>query len=156
MNGRGPAGDAAGGIGGPPNGDWLTLGRAVLASQPFSQLLGAALVHLAPGEAELHLPLRPALLQQGGFVPGGVLGYAADNTLTFAGGTRLGADVVTAEYKISMLRPARGRLLVARASTLHAGRTQAVCRCDLYVVDDADTQRLCATALGTIVRSVGS
>lgn len=139
----------------PADGDWLTLGRAVLAAQPFSQLLGARLVHLAPGEAELHVPLKPSHLQQGGMAHGGLLGYAADNTLTFAGGTRLGADVVTAEYKICLLRPAIGRTLVARATTLHAGRSQAVCRCDLFVLDDTDTSQLCATALGTIVRSGG-
>lgn len=139
----------------PADGDWLTLGRAVLAAQPFSQLLGARLVHLAPGEAELHVPLGPTHLQQGGIAHGGVLGYAADNTLTFAGGTRLGADVVTAEYKICLLRPAIGRTLVARATTLHAGRSQAVCRCDLFVLDDSDAPQLCATALGTIVRSGG-
>ena len=139
----------------PADGDWLTLGRTVLAAQPFSQLLGAKLVHLAPGEAELHVPLKPTHLQQGGVAHGGVLGYAADNTLTFAGGTRLGADVVTAEYKICLLRPAIGRTLVARAAALHAGRSQAVCRCDLFVVDDAGNSQLCATALGTIVRSGG-
>jgi uncharacterized protein (TIGR00369 family) len=139
----------------PASGDWLTLGRTVLAAQPFSQLLGARLMHLAPGEAELHVPLRPAHLQQGGMAHGGVLGYAADNTLTFAGGTRLGADVVTAEYKICLLRPASGSTLVARAAALHAGRSQAVCRCDLFVLDDSGASQLCATALGTIVRSGG-
>jgi len=139
----------------PADGDWLTLGRTVLAAQPFSLLLGARLVHLAPGEAELHVPLKPTHLQQGGVAHGGVLGYAADNTLTFAGGTRLGADVVTAEYKICLLRPASGSTLVARASALHAGRSQAVCRCDLFVLDDTGASRLCATALGTIVRSGG-
>jgi uncharacterized protein (TIGR00369 family) len=146
---------AAGGGFAPPDGDWLQLGRAVLAAQPFSQLLGATLVHLAPGEAELHVPLRPTHLQQGGVAHGGVLGYAADNTLSFAGGTRLGADVVTAEYKICLIRPAIGRLLMARASALHSGRTQAVCRCDLFCVDSSETRLLCATALGTIVRAGG-
>ena len=143
----------------PADGDWLALGRAVLAAQPFSQWLGARLVHLAPGEAELQVPLRPVHLQQGGMAHGGVLDYAADNTLSFAGGTRLGADVVTAEYKICLLRPAIGRTLVARATTLHAGRSQAVCRCDLFVVGadsaEGDVPALCATALGTIVRSGG-
>lgn len=139
----------------PADGDWLALGRAVLAAQPFSQLMGARLVHLAPGEAELHLPLRPVHLQQGGMAHGGVLAYAADNTLTFAGGTRLGADVVTAEYKICLLRPAIGRTLVARATALHVGRSQAVCRCDLFIVDDRSEAGLCATALGTIVRAGG-
>lgn len=148
-------GSAAGGGLAPPGGDWLQLGRAVLAAQPFSQWLGATLVYLSPGEAELHVPLRPEFLQQGGVVHGGVLGYAADNTLSFAGGTRLGADVVTAEYKICLVRPATGRLLVARASALHAGRTQAVCRCDLFTLDASESRLLCATALGTIVRTGG-
>ena len=136
----------------PSDGDWLALARAVLAAQPFSRLLGATLVRLAPGEAELHVPLRPEHLQQGGMAHGGVLGYAADNTLSFAGGTRLGADVLTAEYKICLLRPAIGRTLVARAAALHAGRSQAVCRCDLFVLGEGDLPFLCATALGTIVR----
>jgi uncharacterized protein (TIGR00369 family) len=139
----------------PADGDWLTLGRAVLAAQPFSQLLGARLVHLAPGEAELHVPLLPTHLQQGGMTHGGVLGYAADNTLSFAGGTRLGADVVTAECKICLLRPAIGHTMVARAVALHAGRLQAVCRCDLFVTVDGREPELCATALGTIVRVAG-
>lgn len=134
---------------------WLTLGRTVLAAQPFSQLLGAELVHLAPGEAVLHVPLRPTHLQQNGIAHGGLLAYAADNALTFAGGTSLGADVVTAEYKISLLRPATGGKLVARATTLHAGRSQAVCRCDLYAVDPGGAPELCATALGTIARVGG-
>lgn len=138
----------------PVDGDWLALGRTVLAAQPFSQLLGARLMHLAPGEAELHVPLKPSHLQQGGMAHGGVLGYAADNSLTFAGGTRLGADVVTAEYKICLLRPAVGRTLLARATALYAGRSQAVCRCDLLVIDEGEPI-LCATALGTIVRSGG-
>jgi uncharacterized protein (TIGR00369 family) len=139
----------------PADGDWLTLGRAVLAAQPFSQLIGARLVHLALGEAELQVPLRPVHRQQGGMAHGGVLAYAADNAITFAGGTRLGADVVTAEYKICLLRPADGSTLVARATALHAGRSQAVCRCDLFTVDDQGESGLCATALGTIVRAGG-
>jgi uncharacterized protein (TIGR00369 family) len=125
-------------------------GRAALQAQPFSVMLGAHLQRLGPGEAELRLVLRPELLQQNGFAHGGVLCYLADNALTFAGGSLLGASVVTAEFKINFLRPAVGDELVARATTLHAGRNLAVCRCDIFVQVGHGSPQLCATAQGTI------
>ena len=130
--------------------DLLAHGRDVLASQPFSGVVGAELDVLEPGSAQLSLPLAPHLLQQDGFVHGGVLAYLADNALTFAGGAALGPAVVTSEYKINYVRPAMGRQLVARASVVHAGRSQAVCRCDVYAVDAAGVEKLCAIAQGTI------
>jgi uncharacterized protein (TIGR00369 family) len=82
-------------------------------------------------------------------VHGGVLSYLADNALTFAGGSLLGPAIVTSEYKINYLRPAMGERLIARATVLHAGKHQAVCRCDISVVN-ADKETLCAAAQGTI------
>lgn len=124
--------------------------RAVLSAQPFSQLLDAQLLQFDASLATLRIPIRTTLLQQLGFVHGGVLSYAADNALTFAGGSALGARVVTSEFKINYLRPAKGEALIARASVVHAGRTQAVCRCDVYTVAEGQ-ETLCAIAQGTIV-----
>jgi uncharacterized protein (TIGR00369 family) len=129
----------------------LEWGRRVLAEQPFSRLLGAELTRYSPGEAELRIPIRDDLRQQNGFVHGGVVSYAADNALTYAGGSTLGPNVVTSEYKINYVRPAVGDWLVARASVVHSGKTQAVCRCDVYVARDG-RESLCATAQGTIAR----
>lgn len=128
---------------------FLAMGREVLASQPFSQLIGAELVALSPGRCELHVPITEAVKQQHGFVHGGVLSYAADNALTYAGGTALRVPVVTAEFKINYLRPAIGERLVARAEAVHTGKSQAVCRCDVFVVKDGE-EKLCAVAQGTI------
>ena len=100
-----------------PAQDLLTLGRQVLASQPFSVLLGAELVAFSEGLAEIRVPVRPELKQQHGFVHGGVLAYAADNALTFAGGSALGPAVVTSDFKINYLRPANGESIVARIVT---------------------------------------
>jgi uncharacterized protein (TIGR00369 family) len=82
-------------------------------------------------------------------VHGGVISYAADNALTFAGGSVLGTSVTTSEFKINYLRPAIGDFLVARASVIYAGKSQAVCRCDVFVSKD-EKESLCATAQGTI------
>jgi acyl-coenzyme A thioesterase PaaI-like protein len=78
----------------------LELGKQVLASQPFSTLVGAELTAFSVGQVELTIPITPQLKQQHGFVHGGVIGYAADNALTFVGGSVLGPAVVTSEYKI--------------------------------------------------------
>jgi uncharacterized protein (TIGR00369 family) len=130
---------------------FLDMGHQVLASQPFSVLLGAALQTLEPGRCELQVPITGALLQQNGFVHGGVVSYLADNALTFAGGTALRVPVVTAEFKINYLRPATGEHVVARAQAVHVGKTQAVCRCDVFTVTNGQ-EKLCAIAQGTIVR----
>jgi uncharacterized protein (TIGR00369 family) len=133
-------------------GSMLDAGRSVLAAQPFSELMGAELARFEPGEAELRLSLRPQLRQQFGLTHGGVVSYLVDNTLTFAGGSVLGPEVLTAEFKVSYVAPAVGDALVARASVVHQGRRQAVCRCDVFDVTEG-VEALCAAALGTI-RSV--
>lgn len=129
----------------------LQLGKEVLATQPFSVLVGAELTAFAPGLAELTIPIAPRLKQQHGFVHGGVISYAADNALTFVGGTVLGPAVVTSEYKINYVRPAMGTALIARATVIFSGKNQAVCRCEIFVVDEGK-KNLCAVAQGTIAR----
>jgi uncharacterized protein (TIGR00369 family) len=127
----------------------LDLGRQVLRQQPFSNLLGAELTRLEEDCAELQVQLRADLLQQSGFAHGGVVCYLADNALTYAGGLALGSAVVTSEFKINYVRPAIGQRAIARAQVVHAGKRQAVCRCDVFV-RDAGEEKLVATALGTI------
>lgn len=128
----------------------LEIARKTLAAQPFSVLLGARLTAFGDGEAALELDIREELLQHYGFLHGGVLGYAADNTLTFAAGSVLGPRLITAGYSIDYLRPASGEVLRARAHVVRAGRTLAVCRCDLSTADATGTEKLCAVAQGTI------
>jgi acyl-coenzyme A thioesterase PaaI-like protein len=68
----------------------LAHAQQVLASQPFSALLGAQLTVYSEDLVEMRLAIVDNLKQQYGFVHGGVLSFLADNTLTFAGGLRLG------------------------------------------------------------------
>jgi uncharacterized protein (TIGR00369 family) len=127
----------------------LSYGRKVLATQPFSVMLGAQMETFGPGHAEISLPIGASMLQQHGFVHGGVLSYLADNALTFAGGSVLG-DCVTAEYKLNYLRPAKNAdRLLAVATVVGNGKTQAVCRCDVFMLR-GDERSLCAAAQGTI------
>ncbi|MDN3285586.1 PaaI family thioesterase [Streptomyces thermocarboxydus] len=129
----------------------LAAAQHLLDAQPFSRLLGARITAFGDGGATLELDVREDLHQQNGFLHGGVLAYAADNALTFAAGAVLGPSVLTGGFSIQYLRPATGRTLRARATVVHAGRRQAVTRCDLLTVADDTGETLCAVAQGTVL-----
>lgn len=131
--------------------EMIELGRQVLAAQGFSVLLGTELTIFTPELTELRLPIRPELLQQHGRVHGGVISYLADNALTFAGGAALGVGVVTSEFKVNYVAAAQGEMLIARATAVHATKRQAVCRCEVFAVENG-AESLCAVAQGTIAR----
>jgi uncharacterized protein (TIGR00369 family) len=58
--------------------------------------------------------------------------------------------VLTSEFKINYMRPAKDAdRLVAVATVLGSGKTQAVCRCDIFLERDGE-RKLCAAAQGTI------
>lgn len=133
------------------NQDFLETGKQALEAQAFSQLIGAELTVFQPEKVVLEIPIKEELLQQHKFVHGGVISYAADNALTFVGGSVLGPEVLTSEYKINYLRPALGERIIARASVVYAGKRQAVCRCEVYARDAEGEEKLCATSQGTIM-----
>ncbi len=128
----------------------LASARKVLAAQPFSALLGARLTAFGKGAATLELDIREELLQQYGYVHGGVLGYAADNASAFAAGTVAGPRLTTSGLTLDFLRPAKGELLRAHAEVVRAGRTRVVVRCDLTTVDSQGRETLCAVSQGAI------
>ncbi|MDK0523083.1 PaaI family thioesterase [Streptomyces sp. ML-6] len=129
----------------------LPMAQKVLDSQPFSGLVGARITAFGGGAATLEVDIRQELQQQNGFLHGGVLAYAADNSITFAAGTTLGPAVLTGGFSIQYVRPATGRTLVARAEVVHTGRRQAVVRCELFAAGEGGTETLCAVAQGTVL-----
>lgn len=129
--------------------DVTELGKAVMAAQPFSMLIGAELHHLSTGKAEIRIPVRPDHLNHLGTVHGGVIAYLADNSLTYAAASAYGGAVITSEFKINFLKPVKAGVLVARAELLSRGRSQAVVRADILVIE-GDEERLVAAAQGTI------
>ena len=131
----------------------LDQAAAVLAAQPFSTLVGARITAFETGSATLEIPIRDELRQQFGLVHGGVLAYAADNALTFAGGSVLGPNVLTAGLRIDYLRSADGTTLRAVATVTSATARQALCRCEIYSEADDRPPILCAA---TVIASTPS
>jgi acyl-coenzyme A thioesterase PaaI-like protein len=63
-------------------------------------------------------------------------------------------SVLSVEFKINLLAPARGELLVARGQVLKAGRTLFVCRADVFAFRGSE-ESLCATMQQTVMRMTG-
>lgn len=84
-------------------------------------------------------------------IHGGVLGYAADNVLTFAGGSVLGPSVLTSQMTLNYVRGARDGVVRARGVVVHHDARQAVCTAELRMVGPQGEQTLCALAQGTIL-----
>jgi uncharacterized protein (TIGR00369 family) len=100
------------------------------------QLIGARLSQVEPGRCVIELAVRGDLTQQHGFVHGGVVGMIADSAGGYAGFTLMPADasVLTVEYKINMLAPAAGDLLIATGEVLKPGRTLSIVRSEVVAV----------------------
>lgn len=92
----------------------LDSAKAALRSQPFSVLLNAEITSFGPTSVELRVPITDQVKQQHGFVHGGVVSYAADNALTFAGGLELGPAPCPAPY----LRRWRAEMALRQAMAL--------------------------------------
>jgi len=99
-------------------------------------LIGASLDIVEKGASEIRLPYRAELTQQKGFVNGGVIGMIADSAAGYAAYSLMppSASLVTVEYKMNILAPARGAL-VARGKVIKAGRTLTVARAEVYAED---------------------
>jgi uncharacterized protein (TIGR00369 family) len=110
--------------------------RESFSRQKAMALIGASLKSVAPGRVEISLPYRDDLTQQKGFVHGGILGMIADTACGYAAFSLMpaGGSLVTVEYKMNILTPARGAL-VARGQVVRAGRTLTVARGEVYSED---------------------
>jgi uncharacterized protein (TIGR00369 family) len=124
----------------------------VFNQAPFIALLGLRLDSAADGECRTSLALAEKHLQQDGLVHAGVQASVADHTAGTAASTLLqpGQIVLSAEFKINMLRPAKGDTLTCVAKVLKAGSTLIVVESEVYC-GNGDDLRLTAKATVTLV-----
>jgi len=110
--------------------------RASFARQKAMDLIGARLTVVEPGYTEITLPYRPELTQQTAHVHCGILGMIADSACGYAAYSLMPAtsSLVTVEYKINILAPAKGDL-VARGQVIRPGRTLTVARGEIFTAD---------------------
>jgi uncharacterized protein (TIGR00369 family) len=135
---------------------WERRVRESFLRQGLMQHLGAELMAVRMGECEIRVRFRRQLTQQHGYFHAGVTSAIADSASGYAAYSLMPADysVLTVEYKINLVAPAAGDLLIARARVVRSGRTLKICAADVFAVKD-DVENLCATSLSTIMALAG-
>lgn len=123
------------------------------ARQPIMNLIGARLGLVEPGIVEIVLPYRADLTQQHGYLHAGVVATIADSACGYAAYSLMpkGSEVLSVEFKVNLLRPARGETFVARAEVIKAGRTLSVVRADVFAIGTNSERELVATMQGTMM-----
>ena len=136
----------------PQDPDYESRVRSSFDRQQFMHTLGAHLTRVAPGEVEIELPVRDALVQQHGFVHAGALATVADSACGYAALSLMppGAAVLSVEFKINLLAPAAGDRMLARGRVIRAGRTVTVCWGEVTACEGTN-ERLVATMVGTMM-----
>ena len=116
-------------------------------------LIGAELTCVEPGVIEITLPYRADLTQQHGYIHAGVITTIADSACGYAAYTLMppGSDVLAVEFKVNLMRPAKGETFVARAEVVKSGRTLTVVRADVHALT-GDQRELVAIMQGTMMR----
>jgi uncharacterized protein (TIGR00369 family) len=136
----------------PKNPGYRAAATAMFAAQPAMRTLGIVIVRLAPGEAELAMLHSPEFTQQNGFVHAGIVTAGLDNACGVAAFTLMprGADILTVEFKTTLLAPARGERFVFKAEVVKPGRTLTFCEARAFAEHDGKTT-LIATMTGTLM-----
>jgi uncharacterized protein (TIGR00369 family) len=110
--------------------------RDSLERQSFMRLLGAHAPVVEPGHVVIELPFRADLCQQNGYLHAGVVTSVADSACGYAALTLMpaGSDVLSVEFKVNLLSPARGEVFRADARVVQSGRTLTVCQAAVTAV----------------------
>jgi len=125
--------------------------RASFARQTIMATLGATIASVAPGEVVLDLPFRQEHTQQHGFLHAGVVTTVMDSACGYAALTLMdpGAAVLSVEFKVNLLAPARGERFRATGRVVRAGRNVTVVTGEFHVVGAENS--LVAIMTGTMM-----
>ena len=130
--------------------------RDSFARQGAMVTIGASLEDIAPGRVVIALDWAAGLTQQHGFLHAGMVATALDSACGYAGFTLMpaGAGILTIEYKINLLAPAKGRRFRMVGQVIKPGRTVTVTEGRAYAVDDG-REKLIATMGATLMTITG-
>lgn len=122
------------------------------SKQTLLTLFGATLSRIEPGIVEITLPYRADLGQQHGYLHAGVVTAIADSACGYAAYSLMppNSEVLSVEFKVNLLRPAKGEQFVAVAEVVKSGKTLTVVRADVFGIN-SEKRELVATMLATMI-----
>src|SRR5690606_4448497 len=105
-----------------------------------------------PGFCEISVPYSIDISQQHGYFHAGVIGTIADNVAGYASYSLMKStsSILTVEFKLNLLSPADGDLLIGQGHVLKYGRTLTICRSDIFIEKNG-VRKLCAASQSTLI-----
>jgi uncharacterized protein (TIGR00369 family) len=136
----------------PRDPDFRARVAASFARQNAMATLGIALVRVEPGEVEVAFAHHDDLTQQHGFIHAGILATALDTACGYAAFSLMASDaaVLSIEFKINLLAPARGDRFRFVGRVVKPGRTITVCEAQA-ISCSGDESKLVATMTATMM-----
>ena len=130
--------------------------RTSFDKQGMMKTLGATLGMISSGAVEIELRPSPAIAQQHGFVHAGAITAIADNACGFSVLSLMpeGTGVLTTEFKLNLVAPAAGDLIVARGRVVKAGRTLSLTQAEVFAVSEGQ-EKLVALMTATMMNIRG-
>src|SRR2546429_4208463 len=111
--------------------------RSSFARQQVMHTIVASLTLVEPGVIEIELPYSISLTQQHGFIHAGIVASLLDSACGYAAFSLMPMDaaVLSIEFKLNMLAPAKGEMLRVRAEVKRSGQTVTVCTADAWAIE---------------------
>jgi len=122
------------------------------ARQGLINTLNGKITHISTGELHIEAPFDERFTQQDGFLHAGVVTTLMDSACGYAAYTLMPADsrVLSVEFKVNFLSPAKGELFRAEGRVIKSGKTISVCEGKLFALQNKG-EKLVATMQATMI-----
>jgi uncharacterized protein (TIGR00369 family) len=136
----------------PRDPGWDRKVRESFARQTAMETIGASIAALEPGRCEILLPYRRDLCQQHGYLHAGITTAVADSAAGYAAFSLMppGASVLTVEFKVNLMAPARGERFIAQGRVIKPGRTLLVVEAEV-LAEEKGSRKSVAHMLATMM-----
>jgi uncharacterized protein (TIGR00369 family) len=141
----------------PADPDFPARVRASFARQAAMATLGVSLEAVEPGRVVLAMAHQAPFTQQHGFVHAGIVSTALDSACGYAAFSLMPPDaaVLTIEFKVNLLAPAKGPHFRFEGQVVKPGRTISVVDGRALQFDTDGKEKLIATMTATVMAVTG-
>ena len=132
--------------------------RDSFAKQTIMATLGAEIAAVRLGEVEIVLPFSDKILQQHGFIHAGAVATIADSACGYAGLSVMPRDaaVLTTEFKIHLLSPAKGDRLRAIGRVVRNGKSLVVTLGEVFAETGGASKQVALITASMMVVGTGT
>jgi uncharacterized protein (TIGR00369 family) len=116
--------------------------QAVYDSQQMLKTMKAHVSKVSHGEVQFEMPFNPHFTQQHGYLQAGAIATLIDNACGYAAYTVIppSAEILTVEFKINYIAPAKGEKFIATGKAVKSGRTLVICTGEAVAIENGESK----------------